>query len=132
MKLTYGLNYIKNRLKGMPSDKTEYIIERLGDISGLTIHNSLEEALEQLEKEYPLEYNGKGEIYRETPDPEDDRILIWEVLPSGHKKVIWHFSGWHWDSEEFYNLEQGKLLSDTRSLYHIALDDGYIKCENES
>jgi len=132
MKLTYGLNYIKNRLKGMPSDKTEYIIERLGDISGLTIHNSLEEALEQLEKEYPLEYNGKGEIYRETPDPEDDRILIWEVLPSGHKKVVWHFSGWHWDSEEFYNLEQGKLPSDTRSLYHIALDDGYIKCENES
>jgi len=117
------LNYVENRLGGMSSDKTEYIIERLGNISGLTIHNSLREALEQLEKEYPIIKDKDGNLCRETPDSEEDRILIWEVLPSGHKKVVWHFSGWHWDTEEFYNLEQGKLPSDAESLYGIALDD---------
>jgi len=49
-----------------------------------------------------------------SPDPEDDRILVWEVSLDGTKKVIWHFSGWHWD----YScadlvpggMTQGKLL----------------------
>jgi len=122
-KILEEVNYVEDRLGGKPSDKTEYIIERLGDIEGLTIHNSLEEALQQLEKEYPITKDEDGNLYRETPDPEDDRILIWEVLPSGHKKVVWHFSGWHWDSDEFYGLEQGKLPNDEKSLYEIAMED---------
>jgi hypothetical protein len=125
-------NYILWRLNGLEGPKTEYIIERLGDLSGLTLHNSLEEALKQLELEYPLEIVTEdnawserplGTSYRTTPDPEDDRILIWEILTTGHKKVVWHFSGWHWDAEEFYNLEQGKLIGDEKSLYSIACED---------
>jgi len=49
-------------------------------------------------------------------DPEDDRVLIWEVLPDGHKKVVWHFSGWQWDAEEF-GLEQGCFLGHKESVY---------------
>jgi hypothetical protein len=121
-------NYVKHRLNGKPSDKTEYVIERLGDISGETIHGSLEDALKELDGEYrPLTEEEKQEYgittHRNTPDPEDDRILIWEVLPSGHKKVVWHFSGWHWDSQEFYGLGQGTLLGDEKDLCSIALED---------
>lgn len=73
-----------------------------------------------------LEYIGR--TYPE-PDPEDDRILVWEMLPSGHSKVVWHFSGWHYNSE-YANLDgivvpQGKLLGDTESLYEkVIKDDG--------
>lgn len=49
-------------------------------------------------------------------DPKDDRVLIWEILPSGHKKVVWHFSGWHWACDEF-GIEQGTLLGHEESLY---------------
>jgi uncharacterized protein (DUF3820 family) len=107
--------YSEDRLAGKPDAATIYVIERLGDISGMTFHDSLKDAITHLEDSYPLSVDG-----RFTPDPEDDRILIWEVLPSGHKKVVWHFSGWHWDADEFYELPQGKLNGDTDSLYHIA------------
>ncbi len=94
-----------------------YIIERMGDISGKSIHNSLTDALLYLDKEFPKDEDG----YRYSPDPEDDRILIWEVLDTGHRKVVWHFSGWHWDfsAEDVIGvgLEQGKLLGDTNCLY---------------
>lgn len=110
------------------SGKTLYVIERLGDISGETTHESLKDALDFLEKEYPKELQQpdmwtsftEPTMVRKTPDPEDDRILIWEVLVSGHKKVVWHFSGWHWDSEEF-DVGQGSLPGDERSLYDEAM-----------
>ena len=108
---------------------TKYMIERLGDIDGKTFHNSLDEALTQLEKEYPLRFektNGWGDPLnkwvRMTPDIEDDRILIWEILPSNHSKVVWHFSGWHWDCDEF-GLPQGKLPKDKKSLYELGGED---------
>ena len=106
--------YILERLSGKTSGKTEYVVERLGDITGLSLHDNLEQALVQIESECPMD---DGE--RIAPDPEDDRILVWEVLPGGHKKVVWHFSGWHWDSSEFYELEQGSLPSDPRNLYSM-------------
>jgi len=131
----------------------KYMIERLGDISGKTFHNTHAEAFAQLEKEYPELENTKGfhqidklvkqgktkeimELYwgsnledfsptRETPDPEDDRILIWEITNEGHSKVIWHFSGWHWDSDcsdlVDGGLPQGKLPNATESLYKLAI-----------
>lgn len=98
----------------------KYRVERLGDIKGDTYHPSLDNALWQIAREYPLDKT--GEFYRETPDPEDDRILIWEILDSGHAKVVWHFSGWHWDAEEF-GLPQGKLPGDEEDLYTLALRD---------
>jgi len=110
--------WVKNRLRGDvdPGGQTLYVIERLGDLEGLTGHESLEAALAQLCIEYPRDPSGE----RRTPDPEDDRILIWEVLPSGHKKVMWHFSGWHYDVNEF-GLEQGSLPGDSWPLYTLAM-----------
>ena len=109
--------FAEDRLGGKSCVVNTYVIERLGDISGLTIHDTLEESLKQLEEEYPV-IDG----FREWTDPEDNRILIWEILPSGHKKVVWHFSGWHWDADEFYELGQGHLGNDSKSLYTIACE----------
>ena len=55
-------------------------------------------------------------------DPEDDRILVWEALPTGHMKVVWHASGWHWPSGECDDLDQGKLLGHEESLYEEAFE----------
>lgn len=109
--------WLKAALGGRPDNQGEtlYVTERLGDAKGLSGHQSLEEALAHLASEYPKDGDGD----RSTPDPEDDRILIWEVLPTGHKKVVWHFSGWHWDADEF-GLEQGCLADDEESLYALA------------
>lgn len=96
-----------------------FIIERLGDIDGLSLHYSFDDALKSLALEYPRDAEA-GQ--RQTPDPEDDRILIWEVLPSLHRKVVWHFSGWHHSQEEF-GIDQGSLPGDDRSLYALALSD---------
>ena len=95
----------------------KYKIERLGDINGITYHVTLGEAFNKLKEEYPFCNCCER---RHTPDPEDDRILIWEITSDGHQKVVWHFSGWHWDfgardvSEE--DLEQGALPGDLKSL----------------
>ncbi len=95
----------------------QYIIERFGDISGITNHATLTDALIYLDKEFPKDEDG----HRNSPDPEDDRILIWKVLPTGHKKLVWHFSGWHWynQAEDIIKggLEQGKLDNDKDCLY---------------
>lgn len=89
------------------------MVEYLGDIEGRTFHKTYEEALHKISTDFPDE---------DTPDPEDDRILVWEILETGHAKVVWHFSGWHWDANEF-NLPQGKLPGHEKSLYEIACFD---------
>lgn len=110
--------------RGAITDKTVYVIERLGDIDGATVHESLNAAFAYLVLEYPIEMQsdfgdeiGEG---RSTPDPEDDRILIWEVLPTGHKKVVEHFSGWHWNADEF-GIDQMTLPGDSQNLMAIAV-----------
>ena len=54
-------------------------------------------------------------------DIERDRILIWEVLPTGHMKVVWQFSGWHWPLDAIDivpgGLDQGSLPGDKETLY---------------
>ena len=116
--------YAQDRLSGMPARATHYILEGLGDIARedewhktelpLPLKfNSLEDALKFIEDKFLVD--GEPRI-----DPEDDRLLIWEVLPTGHKKVVWQFSGWHWDMDEFYCLGQGKLIGHEESLYQEA------------
>ncbi|PZR93519.1 MAG: hypothetical protein DI537_10390 [Stutzerimonas stutzeri] len=94
-----------------------YIVERLGDIDGLSRHVSLNAALEALSVEFPLDDDGFRAV-----DTEDDRLLIWEVLPTGHKKVVWQFSGDHWRGDVF-GLEQGTLPGDDRPLYSMTYID---------
>lgn len=120
-----------------------YLVEYLGDIAGGNIgkygenpqsnadgfvFESLEAALKAIAIDFPLEEildwetnQPTGQYHRIGPDPEDDRILIWEILPSKHRKVVWHFSGWHWDSSEF-SIEQGSLPGDKESLYGMVME----------
>jgi len=112
--------YPQDRLAGMSSEKTDYIVELLGDLArdseedgrkDIQSFSSLEEALLYIRNEI------------KWADPEDDRILVWEVLPSGHKKVMWHFSGWHWNADEFHELDQGVLPGDEQPFYTRMLRD---------
>lgn len=100
---------------------------------GMTIHASLDGALQRLCEVYPMEprnreddeFHGRPpseEMVRSTPDPEDERILIWEVLPTGHRKVVWGFFGWHWGSDD-YACGQCALPGDAEDLYSIAMKE---------
>jgi hypothetical protein len=86
-------------------------------------YNYLSEALHAITTDFPLEWDReeKRDI-RRTPDPEDDRIVVWELQAGETLKAVWHFSGWHWDSEEF-GLSQGTLPGDKSSLYDLAMED---------
>lgn len=124
-------------LGGHPTDMEApiYVIECEGDChsksGSFAIDNrwfpSLEGALAFLSEEYPLQtetIDGKEFISRLTPDPEDDRILIWEILPSGHRRAVWGFFGWHWShSEQNYACGQGKLPGDDDDLFLLAVRD---------
>lgn len=59
------------------------------------------------------------------PDPEDDRIVIWELFADGSSVCRWQFSGWHWDPDAGDlaggPLDQGVLPGDTVSLYALAI-----------
>lgn len=87
---------------------------------------SLEQTLDFLSAEYPMQPNIGGEnpdqIVRATPDPEDDKIVIWEVLPTGHRKAVWGFFGWHHSSSaESYACGQSSLPGDSESLFSLAM-----------
>lgn len=97
------------------------MVECEGDLDKYPpIHcNSLKSALKIIEEYIP------------APDPEDDRILVWEILPTGHKKVVWHCSGWHWpfDCDDLVDggLEQGCLLGHTKTYNNERLE----QCDEE-
>jgi len=93
-----------------------FLVEQKGDLERylhedregpVDVFHSLEEALGFIEETI-------------SPDIEDDRILVWEVSPGGIKRVVWHFSGWHWDQDckdfVYEGLEQGKLLGHSETL----------------
>lgn len=86
---------------------SKYKVECFGDIHDNKDFNSLNEALIYLKETYGY------------TDPEDNRMIVNEVLSSGHKKVVWHFSGWHWDSNE-YRIPQGKYIGEEKSVYEIS------------
>lgn len=120
-----------------------YYFEFLGDLEGTCAEtfDSKEAALETLAREWG--FMGGAEIVdrwgnkigytpRYIPDPEDDRVLLWEVSDEG-RKLVWHFSGWHWsfDAEELPGgpLDQGSLPTDypgtywDKPLYSLAMED---------
>ncbi len=101
----------------------KYIVKQFGDISGKNEFDSFREALEFVEKTtryLALElYENEEDWIKDGGmnfcDPEDNRITI-----TKDDKVIWHFSGWHWDADEF-EIPQGKLLGHEKSLYEESL-----------
>jgi len=57
-----------------------------------------------------------------APDPEDDKIEIWEYDSENYSaRVVWGFWGWHWSIPE--GLTQGKLPGDEKTLYEKAMVD---------
>lgn len=126
----------KALLGGTPHESTNplYVIECEGDChskSGSyaidnTVHDTLDAALAYLSDEFPIEDNEDlgGEVHtgRSGPDPEDDMIVVWEVLPSGHRKAVWAFLGWHWSQDKFA-CGQGTLPGDAEQLYSLANKD---------
>jgi hypothetical protein len=100
------------------TNEIKYKVEFLGDFEIEKLFDSLGEALEYI----AIQTENEEEIGTcHYCDPEDNRILIHEILPTGHSKVVWHFSGWHWDQNEFG--EQGKLLEHDKSLYDESMED---------
>ena len=96
------------------ADHVHYVIEQLGSLKGEdAVCHFLEQALVFIEDEIS------------HPDTEEDRILIWEVSPTGEKRVVWHFSGWHWDfnAEDLVpgGLAQGVLFGHEKSLLYEEL-----------
>ena len=115
--------YAEFRTSGQvaPGDETTvFVVTAHGDKENKSAHRTLADALAAIRVGAPCEPSKDGS--RSVPDPEDDRLLVWEVLPTGHSKVVWHFSGWHWPQDEF-GLPQGTLPGDDRSLYEIAMSD---------
>ncbi len=79
-----------------------------------TIHQTLDEALEALAVEYPIENN-----VRQTPGAEDDQIIVWEVTPEGFRKPAWVFAGYYFGSDH-YACGLGKLPGDEQDLMSLA------------
>lgn len=98
-----------------PARPTTYIIEEDDSGEG-TVYASFKEALAYLAEKFRFD---EEDEYPSTPDPEQDRILIWEVLPSGHRRVVWQFAGWHYDANE-YSVGQCALPGHSKDLYSIA------------
>jgi hypothetical protein len=96
-----------------------YVIEFFGDLEPrpMRAYETLEVALDDL----------KAEFVSQTPDPEDDRIVVWRFVPGEVGQAVWHFSGWHWDPEardlSGGPLPQGALPGFRKSLYELALGD---------
>lgn len=92
------------------------------------VFTSLDLALQEIAADFPIEkhldWDGKWDhTYKRTsPDPEDDRIIVWELIPDHVMRPVWHFSGWHWSRDFLNGLEDGKLPGDKDSLYGIAME----------
>lgn len=83
---------------------------------------SLDDALIAIATDFPLAYDERVDEapHRETPDPEDDRIVVWELDEGKAMKAVWAFCGWHWTLDELNLKEQGWLPGDKHSLYDLA------------
>ncbi len=88
----------------------KYVVQQFGDIRGEDEFGSLEEALRFVDQITKNE-DGVGNYC----DPEDNRITITKK-EGDLETVVWHFSGWHWNENDF-GIPQGKLLGRERSLY---------------
>lgn len=89
------------------------------------VDNTLDSLLLELKEEFKW-----GEIIKSgwdegcyiTPDPEDDKVEIWEYdAENKTAKIVWGFWGWHWYSPE--GMEQGKMPGDKESLFELAMFD---------
>lgn len=113
------------QLRGTPN--LTYVATFHGDISDKPpiVGTSLDAVLRQMQKlhgygDIEIE-NSCGEQWEnvKTPDPEDDKIEVWEYDGRNQTaRIVWGFWGWHWPMP--VGLEQGKLPDHPVSLYELA------------
>jgi hypothetical protein len=111
-----------------------YTLQFYGDLpvkaphlcAGSRAYTSIDEALGWLADHVVLDDEDADTQDKFWFDPEDDRIVIWEIKPHENIAAVWHASGWHWphDASDLSGgpLEQGCLPGDTMSLYTRASD----------
>jgi len=59
-----------------------------------------------------------------TPDPEDDKVEIWEIDgENGTAKIVSGFWGWHWNPPDGNYDLQMVLPGHTKTLYELAMED---------
>jgi hypothetical protein len=62
--------------------------------------------------------------YYITPDPEDDKVEIWEIdLVNKTAEIVSGFWGWHWSPPNGDYELQMILPGHTKSLYDLAMED---------
>lgn len=87
--------------------------------------SSLEDLLNEIVKEtgWGRKIPNYDQRTHYTPDPEDDKIEIWECDGQNKTcKVVWGFYGWHWNIP--VGMKQGILPGHKKSLYELAME-GY-------
>ncbi len=106
-----------------------YVVEYLGDLPR-TRQLGSPESFYKLEHVYRrlralFLPNDKG---GEFPDPEDDRIVVWEfdtnTMPPT-SKVVWAFNGWHWHHDVLPGMseyENSTLPGCSKTLYQMACE----------
>jgi hypothetical protein len=106
------IRYARDRIAGMDGRHAEWIVEEeswsetpVGPCWTPRAFLSFEESLAAVARR-------RGAF----ADPHDLRIVIWEVLPAGHKKVAWHFSGADWETDVLDGVPQGSLAGETEPL----------------
>ncbi len=111
-----------------------YIAFFAGDIAHLAplSGQNLDQVLVRIRDEYGYgksipESEQDGYTYQDivTPDPEDDKIEVWELdTDTGKCKIVWGFWGWYWGTEwSESGLDQGIIPGNNKSLYEIAMTE---------
>lgn len=112
----------------VPEGVSHYIMQGFGDLADPNYNGGFKKGLHE-PKQFKCLFDALWWLdlwnVKDKFDPEDDRIVIWEVTDTGHRKPVWHASGWHWSHDEVdgTKLEQGCLLDDDVSLYGRVMED---------
>jgi len=89
-RLSSTLDDAFRRLCGAKSSTTSYVSEiTYHGTKTYSLYENFEDALDCIARKYS------------QPDVKEDRIIIWEILPSGHKKAVWRFTGFNVNDDEF-------------------------------
>lgn len=97
----------------------------IGELPPIAAH-TLEECLFLIRKTHDYGKRQSNDGFRTneyiTPDPEDDKIEVWEFDPQTHKgRVICGFFGWHWTRPE--GAFEMILPGNDKSLMDLAMED---------
>jgi hypothetical protein len=103
------------------------IAERLSKRNAIVwIGDSLEAALDWLSERFQCDAEDTDSSWP-LPDPEDDRLLIWQL--DDQARVCWHCSGWHYNGDagdlDVTGLAQGCLPGQRVSLHEAAMDEDF-------